>query len=1012
MVKRRFLLQAISIGLLVLMATNAIAQQLGSIRGIILDKDFDAPLPAGQVTIVETGETVTASDEGNYLFNQVEPGTYTLVFSKDGYARQVKADVIVSPGQMTEISVSLSGEFAEMEEFVVQDIQLGGGTEIALLSLRMESPALMDSISADLMSKAGAGDAASALKLVAGATVQDGKYAVIRGLPDRYVNSQMNGIRLPTADADKRAVQLDQFPSEAIESVQISKTFTPDQQGDASGGAVNVVLNGIPDKTVLKLGLGTDYNVQSSFRNDFLTYKGGGVNTLGMSDRNVTRDPDDDPNERGGAAGVTRDDTPYSYSWDLTAGSSYTFEDGFEINETDMFENLKVGGLLSLFYDHDSSYYEDGIDDKYWIKDPGEDMSPVYSRGSPEQGDFKTSLFDVTQGKETLLWGGLGVLGIGTEFHSLDFANLYTHNTSDKATLAEDTRGKKYYFPDYDVDDPDHPGNRERDAAPYLRLETLEYTERITRTHQLRGTHKISIPEYRIYNLFEWLDPEFDWSVAYSLSELKQPDKRQLGTLWWAESNNPGFPPYVPPFVEEAEHRPYKPAENFTLGNYQRIDKWISEDSKQQAANVKFPFEQWNENKGYLKIGYFGDSVVRDYDQNSFSNYNDNRSNYEAPWEDFWSEEFSEESHPLSSGDIDVDYRGEQDITAGYVMADIPFASFIKMLGGVRYEKTELSIVNDAEKNVTWIPPNAPGQVDLNPGDADVSFEQKDWLPSIGLEGKPIEQVTLRGSYAETVARQTFKELTPIQQQEYLGADVFIGNPELKMSSLKNYDLRADYVPYAGGLLSASYFYKKIKDPIEYVQRIADFPYTTPVNYPEGKLSGYELEARQKMGEFVPVLNGLSLGSNATFIDSEVTLPEEEAEAFNNPNIDAPMKSRDMTGAPDYLYNIYLLYDFEKFGLESTQYSIFYTVKGDTLSAGAGQSKGNYVPNVYEKSYGTLNSSLSTKITENVKVKLSAKNLLDPKIETVYRSKYLDGDVTKTSYQKGREFSISLTIEF
>ena len=50
---------------------------------------------------------------------------------------------------------------------------------------------------------------------------------MVRGLPDRYVNSQLNGIRLPTADADKRAVELDQFPSTVIRTIEVSKTFTP-----------------------------------------------------------------------------------------------------------------------------------------------------------------------------------------------------------------------------------------------------------------------------------------------------------------------------------------------------------------------------------------------------------------------------------------------------------------------------------------------------------------------------------------------------------------------------------------------------------------------------------------------------------------------------------------------------------------------------------------------------------------------------------------------------------------
>ena len=60
-----------------------------------------------------------------------------------------------------------------------------------------------------MIQRSGASDAAAVLLLVPGATLQDGKYAVIRGLPDRYVSSQMNGVRLPSADEDKRAVELD-----------------------------------------------------------------------------------------------------------------------------------------------------------------------------------------------------------------------------------------------------------------------------------------------------------------------------------------------------------------------------------------------------------------------------------------------------------------------------------------------------------------------------------------------------------------------------------------------------------------------------------------------------------------------------------------------------------------------------------------------------------------------------------------------------------------------------------
>ena len=980
--------------ILLLNASVAFPEQAGSIRGMVYDKDFEVPLAAAQILIAETGEKVTSTDGGNFVLGQVKPGTYTIVFSKDGYTRQVKANVVVSSGQMTEVEAWLSGEFTEMEEFVVQDIQVGTSTEASLLDLRMESPALMDSISSDLMSRAGAGDAASALRLVSGATVQDGKYAVIRGLPDRYVNSQMNGVRLPTSDSDKRAVQLDQFPSAIIESIQVTKTFTPDQQGDASGGAVNVVLKGIPNERIMKFESGMSFNTNVTGNNKFLTHKGGDLGFFGKGGQDLP--VGNIGNSWANPVGVSTSKSPEDYKWSAALGDKFQLD-----------KDIKIGVFGSFFHERDVSYFENGVNDKYWVKPGDTRMTPQYIQGTPDQGDFKTQLFDMTQASQEIKWGKMGALGLETENHSLTLMYMYTNSSMSKTTLAEDTRGKNYYFPGYDQNDPLDPGNQQRDAAPYIRTETLAYTKRITRTFQFRGTHNLDeyFPDFGIKNFFMISGPELDWGVSKNKAALSE-DKHQFGSLWWADKENPGYPIWgIPPSTDPAVYRPYKPAANYTLGNVQHVWKNISEESEQWYLNLKIPFEQWSGDEGYFKTGWFNDKVFRKYDQNSYSNFNDNSAQYEGSWEEYWSNVFPYENHPITAADIDVDYTGHQNITAWYYMADLPLWTDMNLIGGFRHEHTELGIVNDAEKDVTWVPPGATGEVKLNPGDADVSFEQDDILPSIGFVFKPIEKITLRGTYSETVARQTFKELTPIKQQEYLGGDVFVGNPNLKMSALKNYDLRLDYEPYDGGLFSASYFVKNITDPIEYVQRRIEYSYTTAENYPKGKITGFELETRHDVGKFWKAMEGFTLGANATLIDSKVKLPKEEAIALSN--IGYPMTTRDMTNAPEYLYNIFMTYDITP----KTQVSLFYTVRGDTLIAGAGQSSGNFIPNVYEKEYGTLNFGLVHELNDIWKLKFQAKNLLDPKIESVYRFS-TEGDITKTSYRKGMEFSISISAEF
>ena len=152
----------------------------------------------------------------------------------------------------------------------------------------------------------------------------------MRGLPDRYVNSQMNGVRLPTADPDKRAVQLDQFPSAMIESVQVSKTFTPDQQGDASGGAVNIVLKGIPNGPVLEVKVGAKYksNVADA-GDDFLIDKGISISQWGHDADSISAA---DRNTWAHSIGVSRNDNPNLYDWSVhrrrQAGTGFRSQSG------------------------------------------------------------------------------------------------------------------------------------------------------------------------------------------------------------------------------------------------------------------------------------------------------------------------------------------------------------------------------------------------------------------------------------------------------------------------------------------------------------------------------------------------------------------------------------------------------------------------------------------------------------------------------------------------------------
>jgi len=189
--------------------------------------------------------------------------------------------ISISSGTFNDVRVETIAEVEEMEELVVPG-ELEKTSEVGLLAERQEATAVMDTIGADLISSLGASTAGEALKSMVGTSVVDGKYVVIRGLSDRYVNTLLNGGRLPTSDPDKRAVNVDLFPGSVLQSINTSKTFTPDQAGDFTGGSVDIRTKEFPEKPTFGMSVGVGYNSQATFNPDYLTYAGGGTGPFGF----------------------------------------------------------------------------------------------------------------------------------------------------------------------------------------------------------------------------------------------------------------------------------------------------------------------------------------------------------------------------------------------------------------------------------------------------------------------------------------------------------------------------------------------------------------------------------------------------------------------------------------------------------------------------------------------------------------------------------------------------------
>ena len=980
----------------------------GSIRGVVYDKEFDTPIRGVAVMVFGLKSRATTNENGSYVLPNLPVGPYTLVITKEGYVREVKANVQVKSGELIDTDVYMAGEFEDMDEFVVQDVELGGEVKeeqqmvepvdleaitfipTLELQLRLESPQLLDSVGVEMISRSGAADAAAVLLLVPGASLQDGKYAVIRGLPDRYVSTLLDGVRLPSADPNKRAVKLDQFPSAVIESIQVSKTFTPDQQGDASGGAVNIVLRDIPDEGFLQFKSQVGFNSQVK-NGSFLTYPGGSLGLFGENDVLSSHPELEGQSWPNNPTGTTNGDAPLIYKWSVAGGNTWEFDEG-----------TKFGAFGNFFYDQDASYFDNGVLNSLEQNGVGTPLVPEQF-GTGE--NFKTQLFDVTQGTQSVQWGGMGILGLETENNKLAAKFLYTQLSENQAVLLVDTRGKDYYFPGYNPNDLTGIGHDQPEAAPYNRLETLDYSQLGTQSIILSGEHSLAFlgfgdGEEGSGDVFG--TPVFDWRFSLSQATENQPDQTQFAAYW--------VPPFevVPGLVLPEQWIQYPPAQSAFVGWVQHINYYNEENSTQGATNLKLPFTQWNDREGYVKAGAFADSVSRSYTQDTFSNNGDPNSSYSSGFNQPWSAVFPSQDHPIYQSTTDISYDGAQNIMAYYGMVDMPINETMSIVTGVRYETTEMTTTVLPDENANWI--NVQTQTVQNfdgPNEWDANFTDDRILPMIGWNWDIQDDLVLRTAFAQTLARPNFFELVPVIQYEYIGAPIFIGNPDLQMSSLDNYDIRLDWTPHEKWLISGSLFYKDIQDPIQYVQRFTEgFSYTSPLNFPEGQLFGAEFEARITLDPlFGEEFAGLGLGTNLTVMSSQVTLSDSDAQALATYGVNET--TQPMTATPDFIWNINATYQYEPWG---TQIGIFYNLQGQSLISAANPYTTLLTPAIYQLSYGTLNFTCSQEIIEGLRFSLAAKNILNPEIQTQYQtSEGITG--LQSSYTAGIDFSIGLTYQ-
>ncbi len=937
----------------ILSATTLSAEEKAVITGKVVSEATGDALIGARVFLKDQKKGAISKMGGKYRIKDITPGTYTLVCTYVGYQQFEVANINVGPGETKQINITMATKVTTTDAVVVtaKAIKNNGA---ALLKDRQKATAMSDAIGSEEISRGGSGDAGDAIKKVTGATTVGGKYVYIRGLGDRYASTQLNGAQLPSADPDKRSVHLDLFPTNLIENIVTTKTATPDKPGDFTGGAVNIATKSFPDKFRASISLSSSMNSQTTGK-DMLTYGGSDTDWLGYDNgkRDIPAAVQEIINNPNAAVPYLQDTWMDPEKAQLLNDLTKSFDTQMSPTTTtapiDRSFSANVGDQVELFGSELGYVASFSYGRKFKSYDNG--LNAFYSlSGSAENVTSLTDDNKVTDKKSTdeVLWGAMGNLSYNLTQNNQISVN-YMYNQSGESSARYQEGYDRYYGLDRTYE-----------------TRVLSYVERAMSSLQFSGKH----------NMPSVLGSKLDWQVSISQNTQDEPDLRFFTNDYSID--------------EETGERRYDIDQS--LYKYpSRYFRNLSEDLNSVNLNYELPLEDWVGNAFKFKTGMAYTEKTRSFQEFRFDIAQD-RANYDGDADNFFKNNAgiidSSSKFPRFGNYIQYydptksSYDGEQTIGAGYGMIDwtVPYVSNFRIIGGVRYETTDITVTSrDTLKAVG-------------------NLAEQDWLPSVNMVYGFNDKMNLRFAFGKTIARPNFREFAPYSSFEYVGGYILLGNSDLQRTKIDNYDLRWEYFANPGEILAVSLFYKDFTNPIERViiNVNKEIQYQ---NVETASLYGAEFEFRKQLGFLGTWANNLQLGTNVTLVQSKVDISPEELKVIQayDPNAKG---TRELQGQSPFIVN----FDFAYVNMESgTEASINYNIFGKRLSEVTQQG----TPDVYEYSRPDIGLVFSQKLLDNLKLKISAKNILDSEVKKAQEFK--GQEYITQQYSLGRSFSIGVS---
>ena len=858
----------------------------GTVMGHVTDVNHDA-LVGARVEV--QGHSATTDNEGQFTIPEIPAGKYTLTVSYVGFA-SFSTEVNVAPGAVANLEASLTIETQNQAIIVRGERERG---EVEALNRELTADNIVQVLPAEVIISLPNTNIADAVGRLPSVSLErdegEGKYVQVRGTEPRLTNLTLDGVHVPSPES-VRQVKLDALPADLVDSVEINKTLSPSQEGDAIGGSVNLVTKRAGEKPFASfqtmggytpVGLGGRLNeVDGTIGKRFGQEKRLGLLVGGSYDYNQRGTDDIEPSPGINPIFAGGPGTPQTGSFagqnamDVREYTFYRHRYGF-VGSADykLGQNSLVylRGLFSHFLD----YGED------WIYTPsvGTFTSPTTTANDgtlnyshvirrPQQ-----RIFNVIAGANHNL-GKTSIAYEGALGQGRSAGGFYSANFSGPSNVQFAYDNTNPFLPKFNQVAGDNifdPTNYSLGGPNFHFFKTLSMG---TQNHILERDLTGSISVTRQYALGSRFGA---WEVGFKIRDAHK-----------------GQTFHEPTFTTTVPGASLAPLTSFATGT-------------------------GNPNPGY----YFGH-----YPLLPFSNFDKLLSFFNANPSLFT--EATDFEHLITDSNH---YTTKERVVAGYIQNTITLGHF-RVLGGLRIEGTQSSYVGTiASFSATMRDPITGDAKFLGDQAAPGASTYTNFMPSVQVQYNFNSSTNIRAAYGRGIARPNFSDLPPFELVEQNRNRVTVGNPNLKPTHANDYDLLFEHYLKTVGIIEVGWFYKDLSDPIFQIQKtlpatdpsFPGFQQRQPTNGPSAHIQGVEFAWEQHFTFLPGLMNGMGIAANYSHTTSRASFPTFTPDPVNGifPRTDRPALLRQ---APNN-WNIDVTYDkgplSARMGLTHNDASIF-----------------------------------------------------------------------------------------